>query len=207
MKYDVYNIPDPKHPGEQIQHLRPISWGVLTHEELVHMMCSHGSSLDRGTVAACLTKLSNVLCEAMANGKRPQINGIGTFSMQLKKKEASEVEDLNKIRSNGVEVKTVSFLPSDDFLYELDRQCYFEKSDMTNRSDDKSLSELKDLLKDYFTNHQFLTRYDFQYLACLTRSTATRRLKKLVAINFIKNIGEKGYPMYVLVDSTSETEV
>ena len=206
MKYDVYNIPDPKHPGEQLQHLRQISWGVLSHEELVNMMCSHGSGLTRGIVVACLTKLSSVLSEAMANGKKPHINGIGTFSLQLKKKETSSVEDLHKVRSNGVEVKTVTFRPSEEFLFDVDRQCRYEKSDMTNRSSNKSLAELTELVKQFLSVHPFITRYDFEHLAGLTSSTAKRRLQALVSEGVIKNIGYTKNPLYVLADSSSQEE-
>lgn len=196
MKYDIYNIPDPKHPGEQLQHIRPISWGVLTHDELVEMMCSHNSGLDRGTVVACLCKLGSVLSEAMADGKKPQIDGIGTFSLQLKKKESSSVTDLEKVRANGVEVKTVTFQPSAKFLYSIDRQSRYEKSDMTNRSHKRSLDELEAIVNDYFACHDHLTRHQFQRIAGLTESTARRRINELERKGLIRNLGDRYHPIY-----------
>lgn len=197
MKYDIFEIPDPKHPGKKIQHLRIVGANRMSKDAFLKFMHDR-TTFTPGTITAVLQGLSEVLAWSLADGYTIGIDGLGSFSLQIQKNDRTEVEDLTDIHAMSVDVKGVTFQPSKTLMTEISRKAKFMRADHDVKSVKWKDGELEQAIRDYLASHKTMTRYDFQHYAQLSASTATRRIKKFVESGLIVNVGTPYSPIYSL---------
>ena len=71
------------------------------------------------------------------------------------------------------------------------------QSKYVRHSEKVSEVEIDMLLKEYFSEHQMMTRRDFQEVCGLARTTAKMHLVRLRGEGKLVNIGLRNQPMYV----------
>jgi len=74
------------------------------------------------------------------------------------------------------------------------------KVDEAHHSAKLDEEEVKQKLAEYFKNHSFLQRRDFERLTGFNSSKSTRVIRELVKDGVLKNAGTKFQPVYVVGD-------
>lgn len=195
LHYDLYENPLPDGKRRKRLHARVVTQGTTGTEDLVdriHDRCS----LTPGDVRAALSELADVMAYELAHGKRVHLEGLGYFQLTLEMPPVREAKD---IRSGSIHVKSIAFRPEVGFkerFLSLELRRAREKNHSSVCSDEK----IERLLAGYFEQHDHLTSLQFQSLCGLTRSTAQRRLKTLLAEGKLRKTGHRGAPLYIPVE-------
>lgn len=197
MKYDIFEIPDPKHPGEKIQHLRVVGAKRMSKDTFLNYMSEH-TACSTGTVIDVLQELADVLAMSLADGQTVGIDNIGSFSLQIQKNDRTKVDDLNRIHAMSVDVKGVTFQPSKHLIDEISRKAKFVRADEEVKSKSWEDDELEQAIRDFLATNGTMTRRQLQRCANLSLRTAARRIKHFVETGLIKNVGTPYRPVYQL---------
>lgn len=192
IKFEFYRTPvtagtRKKRYYPKVMHARRVDTEKLAQE--IHQCCT----LTVSDVRAVLIALSEQLASHLENGERVHVEGLGSFYVTLK---APEVRDPKTVRASSVRVKTVRFCP-DMELKELLEGAEIKRSDWRPHSRVWTSAEMDARLADYFQRETFLTRRIFQELFVLTKTTALRYIRQLVAEGKLQNTGTRTQPVYL----------
>ena len=177
--FDFYHSPSTEEIGEEKQekfHARVVGGQPVDLSDSVHHI-SQRCTLTKGDIQAVISELSDEIGNALLHGDYVTIPGIGNFSLSL---QAPKDADPQKTHAQNIGIKRVEFRADYQLKQRLKREAVFERSREKTHSAHISIYEIDALLIDYFEEHAFITRKGFENLCHLTRSTATRHLKRLL---------------------------
>ena len=142
-----------------------------------------------------LDNLSKILGESLREGKRSTYRG-GSAIFYPTLAATGKVTRSTPHKTNKVAFKTVRFRPDSNL------KGHFvgvraNQSKYVRHSEKVSEVEIDMLLKEYFAEHQMMTRRDFQEVCGLARTTAKMHLVRLRGEGKLVNIGLRNQPMYV----------
>ena len=192
--YEFYRNPDPKGTGERRYHARVVNYGQVSTEHLVREMMK-GSSVSKGEIQGILMTLADKLKEYLGEGRRVTIDGIGTFQVNLRCKE--DVTDPDKAQARDIEFKSISFRADKGLRKEM-KQKQILRSSFKPHSMPMTDEEMKVKLEEYFAKEEIITRKGLQIYCNLTKSTATRTLKRLAEQGILRNVSTDRNPVYML---------
>lgn len=192
--FEFYTNPNPDPEAPKRYHPRVVAKGTVSLKEIVETV-SGRCTLSAADLHAAVTAIEQVVSENLANGYRVRLDGLGSFSLTLT---SPEVDDPGKVRSQNVAVKSVVFSPEKLFVAH-SQKLGFERSAEKPHSAEVSLDQAKTAISEYLKTREFLRRVDIERLLGLTKSTAQRTVKALLAAGFLKNIsGDEHHPLYAL---------
>lgn len=191
--FDWYENPNASSEEEATLHPRTFMNGKMDTETLCYRIHER-SSLTVGDVKNTLENLAHLLAEELRDGKEVHIKGIGYFYPTLAAKEKVTRSTPNK--TNKVIFKTVRFRPDRNLKGNL-VGIHANQSKYVRHSEKISEVEIDIRLKDYFAEHQMMTRRDFQGICGLASTTAKTQLVRLREEGKLVNIGLRNQPMYV----------
>jgi predicted histone-like DNA-binding protein len=178
---------------EKTLHPRLVLNGSLSTDEVIRQIHAR-SSLTAGDVESVLSNLADILGEALSDGKRVQLEGIGYFYPVIGA--AGEVKANTPRRGEKVRLKSIRF-KADKGLKKRFEVMHFHQVSESFHSDKLSDEEIDRLLTAYFADHSFLTRSKFQSLCGLMRTTAAMKLRQLREADKLENVGRRNQPIYV----------
>ncbi|MDF9829900.1 HU family DNA-binding protein [Parabacteroides sp. PF5-6] len=192
LHYDLYENPLPDGNRRKRLHARVVTRGTTNTEDLAYLIHDR-CSLTPGDVKAALSELADVLAHELKYGKRVHLEGLGYFQLTL---DMPPVRDPKDIRAGSIQVKSIAFRPEIGFkerFTAIDLKRVREK----NHSTPYSAEQIDQKLETYFQTHPHITGQQFQFLFHMTRTTAYRRIKQLVAEGKLQKIGHRRSPLYV----------
>ena len=193
--YDFYkNPPAAKEPDKAQLHPRIVSHHTVTPQELAQSIQARCTATT-ADVKVVLESLRSVMVQALKEGDRVHVDGIGYFSITL---EAEPIQDKKGIRAESVHFKSVSFKPEAQLKKSLDG-VRLERNPNKAHSKMCSDAEIAKRLDKYFEHKQTITRDEFQQLCGLLRTTAQRKLNELKVMGKLRNVG---YPRYAIYERT-----
>ena len=139
--------------------------------------------------------LADKLKEYLGEGRRVTIDGIGTFQVNLRCKE--DVTDPDKAQARDIEFKSISFRADKGLRKEM-KQKQILRSSFKPHSMPMTDEEMKVKLEEYFAKEEVITRKGLQIYCNLTKSTATRTLKRLAEQGILRNVSTDRNPVYML---------
>lgn len=196
IKYDVYKNPTVDEDGEYTYHVRLLSADTISTDKLASEI-EFGTSMSEGDVKSVFASLEHLFARYLLEGKRIHIDGIGYFQLSVK---SPKVKNPDKMRADYISVRTIRFVPEKKLKAKL-KKAHFERAKSGTHSVIITIEDIKTLLGDYFRNHSFITRAQFQKLCGLTRGTAQNRLKTLIQEGVLKYSGKEGVHIYFPVSS------
>jgi predicted histone-like DNA-binding protein len=200
--FEWYNNPALTRKGEkQTLHARPILNGKADIEELGELI-NRRCTVTPPDIAAVLSALSDVMGEALADGKQVHLNGIGYFCPTLTCTE--EIVPETKRKSTKVKLKSIAFRADKELYKAMGNVSVMRMSKFAVHSNELSHEEIDKLLEEYFTESRVLTRRTFQSLCGFTSATARRHLKRLCDEGKLRNEGVRNQPMYLPAEAKPE---
>lgn len=193
IQYDAYKSPAEDGTEEDSYHPRIITSRVVTTDELAKEI-EYGTSMTAGDVKSAFQSFKDLLVHHLLLGRRVHLEEIGYFQLSIK---APAVKDPKKMRADHIEVKSILFLPEQSLKNKV-KTAQFERVKVKNHSKACSKEDILQLLKDYFNDHDYINRRDFQALCGLTRITAQRRIRKLIEEGVLETSGKIGVHVYTL---------
>ena len=195
ISFDWYENPTPKDKQQEEKTLHPriLLNGSTTTDELrrrIQIRCS----LTETDVTAVLDALSHVMGEDLADGRQVHLDGIGYFHPVLTCTES--VTHDTKRKSTKVKLKAIKFRADQELKNQVGN-IKVHPLKLNKFPQRLTEAEVEKRLKNYFSNHNFMTRVDFQTLCGMARSTAMAYIRDLRKDGKLKNEGSMMHPIYV----------
>lgn len=161
---------------------------ITTDEFIRHT--AHGNMVQQSMLTAALMELRRELACQLAQGHSVELDGIGLFTPTLQmtgdKTPFTQADDGTTHRSNAQSIAfgTVHFRPAKTLLKECARNCRQLEHDVY-LGDGKVTTALRTpeeriaLLRDYLATNPFITVKQYEQLASLSHSSASRELASL----------------------------
>lgn len=129
-------------------------------------------------ISAVIGSLAHHLRQQLLQGNAVHIDGIGTFSLSLRFDDPTKSAD--DLTGRDVEVAGINFSPDATLLAAVKSDAAFERT-LAQRSAKATEGEAILALREYFKDHQALSKRTFQTLLGLKYGRATRLLTALTA--------------------------
>lgn len=190
--YDFYENP-PKQGSDKKPklHARVVPGHTAGIKEMSKLIQS-ASTLSIGDISAVLTMFREQLIYQLKEGNRVHWEGVGYFELTLS---CPPIRSPKAIRAESIQVKSVVFRPEKS-LKKLVKHTPLTRARRKRHSSRYSDIEIDGLLTGHFLDNPFITSSEFRCLCGLTESTATRRLRKLIADGKLKKTGHHRFPLY-----------
>ena len=195
--FDWYENPKTKDKqGEELTlHPRIKLNGSTTTDELRRHIQEY-CSLTETDVLAVLDALSHFVGRELGEGRQVHLDGIGYFVATLTCTEPVTLE--TKRKSTKVKLKNITFRPDKALRSEigvLKVKPLKLRNLMKKRLTD---DEVKQKVVNYLRKNEFITRSVVQSICGMTRTTATRQIRRLCEENVLVNKGLQKQPIYFL---------
>lgn len=201
--FDWYENPKPtdREDEEETLHPRIRLNGSTTTTELKRYI-ERACSLTETDVIAVLDALSHYLGRELSEGRRVHLDGIGYFYPTLTCRDKVTVN--TKRKSTYVELKDVNFRMDKELRSEIGviKVKPLKQRNLSRRK--LTVEEVDKQAMKFLETHPFITRSDLQSLCGMTRTTASRHIRRLCDEGKLENKGLQKQPVYVLkTDHTS----
>lgn len=195
IQFEFYRNPNSEGTNKKRYHARVVSFGRVDTEQLAKEIHQE-SSLSKNDVKAVLMMLADKMKEHLNEGRKVNLEGIGTFQVNLRCKE--EVRTPYAVRAEKVEFKSISFRATTDLRNSMKRQ-KLHRSRIKPHSNLLTEEEIDAKLTEHFNQHETITRRQFQFLCGQVKSTAQRNIKRLVEEGKLRNVATDRNPVYMQV--------
>ena len=189
IKFSVHANPLKDEEGRTTYQVRQDTRGTIDTKGLEADLEIHQVQ-NSFTIGGAVLWLQKQLVSQMNFNHRVHLNGFGTFSLNIGLKPIVDedgtkhkriVTDPNKITGNDIEVTGISFVPDKDLMTMVKSELvYFEHSarrGTVGHSDEYTEEEMRQSLKDWFAEHDYLTRPQMSMFWHLTEYKAKKWLK------------------------------
>lgn len=180
IKYDLYKSPPKKKGKETVTHYHARVSGSHTVGTTEWNKSIHRPRTD---LQAAMSEISDRFLEALQNGDRVHLEGIGYFQMTLSC--PPDVKSRKEVRAEAIRFRSIAFTPEKSLRKQL-KYTRFIRSDRSGHTLNSSEDELTEALTAYFKEHEYITRRELEKMCYMTRSTAYRRLKEWMSEGRIK---------------------
>ncbi len=169
--------------------------GSTTTDELRRHIQEY-CSLTETDVLAVLDALSHFVGRELGEGRQVHLDGIGYFVPTLTCTEPVTLE--TKRKSTKVKLKNITFRPDKALRSEIGvlkiKPLKLRNLTKKRLTDD----EVKQKVVNYLRKNEFITRSVVQSICGMTRTTATRQIRRLCEENVLVNKGLQKQPIYFL---------
>lgn len=204
-EYEMQEMTLPDKEGKHVKFPRIIINGEANTEYLAREL-AHGTTFNRGEIIGLLQGLADVMAHEMAQGKAVKLDGIGRFTptLALRKGKERETEEEGESRRNArsITVDGINFRAEKGFVLDVKMSCDLKRAQrkFVRSSQRYSPEERLKLAQTYLAEHAFMTLDDYTSLTGLTRSTASRELKRWVEDKEcgINTSGRRTHKIYVV---------
>ncbi len=179
---------------EQQQMFPRIAKSKVVEKNELFKIVGDKSVYSIGTIEGVLEDFAETLSRLLRDGNTVSLPSLGTFRLSIGT--ASKVTLSTKSPARKVKVRGVNFLPAKDFM-KVVSAASFHTVARNAATVVPSIQQLATSLSDYFQSHDSITRSEFASLFELKRTTAYLRLKELVGMGVIKEIGNSRERRYV----------
>ncbi|MBQ8866223.1 MAG: HU family DNA-binding protein [Bacteroidaceae bacterium] len=195
IQFEFYRNPNSEGTNKKRYHARVVTFGRVDTEQLAQEI-HRESALSKNDVKAVLMMLADKVKEHLGEGRRVNLDGIGTFQVNLRCRE--EVRTPHAVRAEKVAFKSITFRATTELRNSMKNQ-KLHRSRIRPHSNLLTEEEIDAKLVEHFSQRETLTRHEFQFLCGQVKSTAQRNIKRLVEAGRLRNVATARNPVYVLV--------
>lgn len=183
-KYYKKEIVDLNGTGRTQAYYKMLIYRNMGTEEFIERCTHPGSGLTRSEVAAVLAQVSDELARQLADGYTVSIDGLGTFGARLGVREGKDQDafeaDEEKRNSCSLMVRGITYKADKRLVMATDACCRLESCGESRlKPSAYSAEERADMARSYLKEHGMMRVADYMKLTGLSRSEATRDLRRL----------------------------
>lgn len=184
-KYKLQEMPSLNSVGEKRVYPKIVTVRQMDTKEFIEKMHSHNRAISESVVTAVLTDVADYLGEMLAMGYAVKLDGLGTFSLSLDFDDDKPVEmasEADRMLYRKVKVKDVNYKSSPELVKCVNLEIELERdmggvSRLYKRK--YTLEERIGRANEWLEIHPFFTLQEYATMNNLSRTTASRELKKL----------------------------
>lgn len=189
-KYDFFITPDPEKTEKTKYIAKVVNDGDIDINEIARLT-EHYTRANRGAILLAWDSILTRVMEALKEGKRVHLDGLGYLSLSA----TSKVMDApDEIRAESVHYKGIHFRP--------DRACNrslcttrFERTHVKH-SQTTSPDEMMAFLTRHFQANEYITCRILSKACGLSITSAGRKMRELVANGILKHPGPRNSAFY-----------
>lgn len=195
-KYTMQEMKNLRKEGETLLYPKMVMQDCCGTDELARMIAGE-TTFSTGEIRGIIGQLAQRMAREMAGGHAVKLEGIGTFtpSLTLKKGKERETPDGEGTRRNAesIEIRSVNFRPAKELVQETSLHCRLERAPKKSKLhvSEYTPEQRLDMAKRFLSEHAMMTVSDYARLVGLSRTTASKELRKWLETNR-KDIGTKG---------------
>ena len=185
--YRIQEVPDLHKTGERKVYPKFVPNRTMNTDDIVERLHVRNPALSPGIVKAVLTDLADVMVELMGMGYQVSLDEIGRFAPSLcfDDDKPNEMEgEHDKMRYRKVKVRGVNFKVSDYLVDHLNQEGDLDRSQSgVNEIHPSGYTEQERIARalQVIRQHGFISLGDYASLNQLSRSSASRELRKITA--------------------------
>ena len=149
-----------------------------------------------GSTGTAQLRRSHFMGRELGEGRQVHLDGIGYFRPTLTCTEPVKVD--TKRKSTKVKLKSITFRPDIELRSEIGNIKVQPLKQRNVLQKKLTSEEIDKRVENFFTTHDFMTKGDFYSLSGMTRTTATRHIRRLCDEGKLENRGLQKQPIYVL---------
>lgn len=185
--YRLQEMNDMGHTGQRKVYPKFVPNRTMNTDDIIERMHVRDPAISKSITKAVLTDLADVLVELMGMGYNVSIDEIGRFTPSLCFDDGKPNEmqgEHDKMRYRKVKVRSVNFKASDFLVKQLNREGDWNRSQSgVNEICPSGYTERQriDRALQVIRKHGFISLTDYASLNQLSRSSASRELRKITA--------------------------
>lgn len=193
MDYDIIQKPPRGRSEGSEYYIVPVYCGTVDVEQMAEEICL-SCSLTRSDVIAAISALSERMAAALKSGHKVRMNGLGTFRLRLTTP-TKELQATDHVAKH-ITVRDVAFKAEQKFESNF-LNVNFERTDHSRTLRRVEAEDvLREKLRTYFDEHEFLRRPHVEAMAHCGKTTAKTLLTRLVSEGYLTNVGTLRAPAY-----------
>jgi len=203
IQYEVYNTPSSN--KEELGRFQCTDNKQRSHYlQPIKERFEYASSATPGDVSLIMDGIVSQIKRHLGEGESVQLGDLGTFSVGISGPNTTKRKAIN---ATNLEVTDVYFRPRKKLIRDINRVAKFESTRLKHHSIEYSDIEIEALLTDFFKDHAYITRREFESLCGLTRPTAMRRIKELCGGTYplLSREGPRNSSIYVPTSGSFHT--
>lgn len=195
INYDWFENPQTDPKEETTLHVRPCFNGTVDTKTLARHI-QNRCSLTQGDILAVLAELNDVIGYELREGRQVHIEGLGYFVPTLSVEGRVTPGMPLRERNRKVRFKGIAFR-MDKELRQSIGPVQLTMTRWATHSQEYTAEECEERLTKYFSQHDFLTRRDLQFLLGLKKTKAVTLLQQWREAGKLLNRGTFRQPIYV----------
>lgn len=177
-------MPDMNHTGKRKVYPMLKTIARIDEESLIERIAMRGGAFSRGTIKGVLTALSQSMADMLSYGYTVNVPGLGVFSLALdfddEKPDVIQKED-DRMTHRHVKVRNINFRTSRELLkiVQLGTELERESSGVGVLKSTKTTPEMRlECAIQHIKKYGSISLSDYAALNCVSRSTASRELRR-----------------------------
>ncbi len=189
-KYDFFIVPGKEEKPQYTARI--VHEGEMDIDKIARQ-AAYYNRMPRATILAAWTNIAEIIREALKEGKRIHLNGIGYLSLSAT---SEKVDNPKVLRAESIRYKGIN-LRTDK---ECDQAMCITKFERTHVKHTRPVSDadLLTFLKEHFKNNPYITRKKLAASCGLSYITANRKLKQFVEEGILTHPGPRNSSFYFL---------
>ncbi|MCQ2329164.1 MAG: hypothetical protein MJZ93_01230 [Paludibacteraceae bacterium] len=181
LNYHIQELPDLQQDSEDIVFPKLDSYSQFDNKKMIRRIAME-AGVKEGVVMATLIALPHALKNILLEGHTCKIDGLGTFSLSLAFEPKTNEDGTNESNHRKVMINRLNLKVDSAFLSELREEAQFDWKDSRIVAVSSSKGQLEEHLRlaiKWFDTHPTLTLQEYAKLIGISRSAASRELKRI----------------------------
>lgn len=202
--YFIQELPEELSEGQKIIFPKMQTYSMHDYETVLEHMRVYSANISEGVMRAVFDALVSTMVSWMPLGHTIKIDGLGVFSLSLGFDDGIPSET-PKEKYRHICIKGINFKPDPKLLKELNKEATFDRVETKATPKQKPAHTLEEriaIARQLIGKNGFMTLPDYVRATGLSRSTASRDLKNIVANpeSHITIRGTHSHKVWVLSD-------
>ena len=186
--YVLQKLPNGMGDGESALFPKMQIYTMFDYDKVVELIHSYSPSFSEGVIRGVLDGLTMAMKSALPNGHSMKIDGLGVFSLSLgfsDEKAGTSGEELkHKENYRHVCAKGINFKVDQELIKDINRESTFERAQpgvQRFERPDSTLEQRMQRAHQLISDHGYITLSDYAIANHISRSMASRDLKRITS--------------------------
>ena len=186
--YVLQKLPNGMGDGESALFPKMQIYTMFDYDKVVELIHSYSPSFSEGVIRGVLDGLTMAMKSALPNGHSVKIDGLGVFSLSLgfcDEKAGTSGEELKRKENyRHVCAKGINFKVDQEMIKDINRESTFERAQpgvQRFERPDSTLEQRMQRAHQLIIDHGYITLSDYAIANHISRSMASRDLKRITS--------------------------